>query len=211
MKKCRICEKNKEIDDFHKKHNMKDGHRNECKKCVKILNKKYLDKEKRKNYDQKRYLENKEKILNQKKKYFEKNKTKILEQKKEYRKNNKETINKWRKNNKEKLSKNQRKYRKENPHIIAWRTILYRVIKKFNTKKEAKTIEILKYSAEDLKNHMEKLFEKGMSWSNHGKWHIDHIKPVSKFNRNTPIEVVNALCNLQPLWEKDNLIKTNKY
>ena len=58
---------------------------------------------------------------------------------------------------------------------------------------------------------MEKLFEKGMDWSNHGEWHIDHIKPVSKFNKNTAIHIVNSLSNLQPLWGKDNIIKSNNY
>lgn len=46
-----------------------------------------------------------------------------------------------------------------------------------------------------------------MSWNNYGEWHIDHIKPVSKFRNNTPVRIVNALCNLQPLWAKENLIK----
>ena len=39
-----------------------------------------------------------------------------------------------------------------------------------------------------------------MSWDNYGEWHIDHIKPLTLFDDNTPIHVVNALSNLQPLW-----------
>jgi len=60
-----------------------------------------------------------------------------------------------------------------------------------------------------------------MSWDNHGEWHIDHIKPVSKFDKETPMSIVNALSNLQPLWEttreingvifEGNLNKREKY
>ena len=67
------------------------------------------------------------------------------------------------------------------------------------------------YSALDLKLHMEKLFVDGMCWENHGKWHIDHIKPVSKFDKDTLVSEVCALSNLQPLWATDNHIKYNKY
>ena len=50
-----------------------------------------------------------------------------------------------------------------------------------------------------------------MSWDNHGEWHIDHIKPISKFSFDDDIKIINGLNNLQPLWKKDNLIKSNKY
>jgi hypothetical protein len=55
-----------------------------------------------------------------------------------------------------------------------------------------------------LKTHIESLFTEGMSWDNHGKWHIDHIKPVVSFDKDIHPSVVNALSNLQPLWAKDN-------
>ena len=29
--------------------------------------------------------------------------------------------------------------------------------------------------------HLEKQFTKGMTWENHGKWHIDHVIPDSHF------------------------------
>jgi hypothetical protein len=61
-----------------------------------------------------------------------------------------------------------------------------------------------------LKEHIEKLFVEGMSWENHGEWHIDHIKPVSKFDKTEKISIINSLDNLQPLWAVDNLKKSNK-
>lgn len=51
-----------------------------------------------------------------------------------------------------------------------------------------------------LKSSYEQLFTEGMSWENYGEWHIDHIKPVASFNKDTPMNIVNALSNLQPLW-----------
>ena len=62
----------------------------------------------------------------------------------------------------------------------------------------------------DLKLHLESLFIDGMSWENWGEWHIDHKIPVSKFDKETPMSIVNNLNNLQPLWALDNLSKSNK-
>jgi len=60
---------------------------------------------------------------------------------------------------------------------------------------------------------IENKFLPGMFWSNHGKWHIDHIKPVSVFVKEgiTDPKIICALDNLQPLWAKDNLRKGVKY
>lgn len=65
------------------------------------------------------------------------------------------------------------------------------------------------YLSGDLKSHIESLFLDGMSWDNHGEWHVDHIKPVSKFidlGIYDPAKI-NALSNLQPLWARDNWAK----
>ena len=57
---------------------------------------------------------------------------------------------------------------------------------------------------------MEKKLTEGMTWDN---IHIDHIKPVSRFNLDLE-EEFNKCChytNLQPLTVKDNLNKKNKW
>jgi len=97
------------------------------------------------------------------------------------------------------------------PHVYAWRSMLKSVLRRFGTKKEQKTIEMLGYSAEDLKKHIESLFLEGMSWENWGKWEIDHIKPVSSFDKTTDTKIVNDLNNLQPLWKSDNIKKGTKF
>ena len=58
---------------------------------------------------------------------------------------------------------------------------------------------------------MECQFKDGMSWENYGKWEIDHKKPISKFDKDSDIRLINALCNLQPLWKSDNRSKGSKF
>jgi Uri superfamily endonuclease len=67
-------------------------------------------------------------------------------------------------------------------------------------------------SIEELKSFLESKFTLGMTWDNYGKWHIDHIKPLSKFNLSDTKELLMAChyTNLQPLWAKDNIVKYNK-
>lgn len=70
------------------------------------------------------------------------------------------------------------------------------------------------YTVENLKEYIEKQFQLGMTWKNHGSWHIDHIIPKSRFNFTTPedpeFKQCWALGNLQPMWAEDNLKKGNK-
>jgi hypothetical protein len=70
------------------------------------------------------------------------------------------------------------------------------------------------YTVDQLKSHLEKQFLPGMTWENHGKWHIDHRIPISAFNFEKPEDIDFKQCwalrNLRPLWAIDNLIKSNK-
>lgn len=132
----------------------------------------------------------------------------------------------WYEENKHWLEKTEkrRKYRyKYNKKSFThkWRMLLKNSLKRLGKIKEGKTIDLLGYSATELKEHLESLFTDSMSWDNYGEWHIDHILSVSSFDKDTPINVVNALSNLQPLWAttreingvvyEGNLNKTNKH
>jgi desulfoferrodoxin (superoxide reductase-like protein) len=61
---------------------------------------------------------------------------------------------------------------------------------------------------------LEKQFKLGMNWDNYGRsgWHIDHIKPCASFDLTKKEEQLKCFhyTNLQPLWARENLIKSDK-
>jgi len=77
-------------------------------------------------------------------------------------------------------------------------------------KKQKSSIKYLGCDIDTFISHMEKKLTGDMTWDN---IHIDHIKPVSRFNLDDE-EEFNKCChytNLQPLLAKDNLNKNNKW
>ena len=74
--------------------------------------------------------------------------------------------------------------------------------------------ELVGYTATQLKQHLESQFTEGMCWDNYGKWHIDHKIPQAFFKFSSTDDVEFRMCwrleNLQPLWAKDNIKKSNK-
>jgi hypothetical protein len=90
-----------------------------------------------------------------------------------------------------------------------------KLYKRLSSKKGKSTFSFLPYTIDDLIQHLEKLFTKGMTWENYGKWHIDHKKPDSLFNyknvNDKEFQKCWALKNLQPLWAADNLRKGDRY
>ena len=238
MKKCRRCDLFLSFDNFHLCKRSKDGYKNECKICRKLDNNKNTIRIREKRKYNKNYLEVNKKYKENnldfvKELKVEWSKSEIgKESKKKYYKNNTEIIkiksSKYREKNIDLIREKEANKRKTGeykryrnlytkshrliyPHIYAWRSTLRNTLKRLKSKKSASTIEILGYSPDDLKNHIESLFKDGMTWDNYGEWHIDHIKPVSIFDYNEDISVVNSLLNLQPLWAFENFSKSNKY
>jgi hypothetical protein len=82
-----------------------------------------------------------------------------------------------------------------------------------NNWKSGHTLKLLGCSIEELKQHLEEQFVEGMTWKNYGKWHIDHIRPCASFDLSKPEEQAKCFnyTNLQPLWAKDNISKSDKY
>jgi hypothetical protein len=73
-------------------------------------------------------------------------------------------------------------------------------------------IEQIGCTKDCLINHIASRFTEGMSWDNWGKWHIDHIKPLTSFDLLNPADKALAAhyTNLQPLWAIENIKKRNK-
>mgnify|MGYP003386492334 CR=1 FL=1 len=82
------------------------------------------------------------------------------------------------------------------------------------SKQSATWPDLVGYSVDELRVHIERQFIKGMTWENMGEWHIDHIIPASSFYYATPIDpgfkAAWALTNLRPLWATANMQKSNK-
>lgn len=173
---CIKCGDFKDINKFDKKKTTIDGRVNVCRDCM----------NKRKSEI---YYNNREELLpirkEQKKEYFQKNKEKVNKRQREYYHN---------------------KFKHTNRINFIWRSLLSTCLRRMNKPKNDKTINMLGYSALELKIHIESLFTPGMSWENHGEWHIDHKLPVSSFEKDTPASVVNTLSNLQPMWATTRII-----
>jgi len=74
--------------------------------------------------------------------------------------------------------------------------------------------ELVDFTVDQLKQHLEKKFQSGMSWENYGEWHIDHKTPVIAFNFERPEDLDFKKCwslkNLQPMWAFDNMSKRDR-
>ena len=87
------------------------------------------------------------------------------------------------------------------------RTTIYAALK--NNSGEGKATEFLGCSIAEYKKYITGLFTKGMSWDNHGDWHIDHINPIFKHDLTDKEQFMKAAhyTNTQPLWAADNIAK----
>ena len=171
------------------------------------------------------------------KKYYEENKTELLKKCKEYCNrpeikkiksendkiycalHRKEITTKhaqWVKKNKKNRTVYKSKYEKQRKlHDISYK-ILCNLRSRLNLAIKGyhkSTLKLLGCSIKVLRKHLQSKFQPGMSFSNYGKWHVDHIKPCASFDLSKPEE--QLLCfhytNLQPLWAIDNLRKGDKY
>ena len=220
MKTCEICNIEKELTFFNKSKKWwskicKDCANEKRRKKYQVNNTPILE------YCKKQYLEKKDLILQRNKKYRDKNKVFLSINKKQYVLNNKEKIaayqKKYRAENKSKLSKNKLiwqngKIKTDSLYKLkrSIRWLITDSVKNINHKKSKRTEDILGCSFDFFKNYIEGQFKKGMTWENHGKWHLDHIKPLSSGKTIEDVIVLNHYTNFQPLFKKENLSKSNK-
>lgn len=212
---CNKCKEEKEICEFTKDKRNKNGFGYTCKVCHNKHSKLY------RNNNQEKITIWKELNKDYNKIYYENNKTSALERKKIWRSNNLEKEKKYRKNynliNLEKIKENRRiknKIKYDNDFVYRIkqniRTRINLFLKSNNIKKQNKTFDIVGCSPEYLKEYLEKQFINGMTWENRNDWHIDHIIPLSSAKTEEDVIKLCHYTNLQPLWAKDNLIKSNK-
>lgn len=220
-KECPKCGKTKQIEDFHSNRSKNGGKCSSCKECTLKTNRDW-----RKN--------NKEKCHEISRRWRAANPGRKRELGKRWAENNPEKVRKtaqhWKAENPEKVRAIWRRWCKNNPDRkkengrIASKKIRGTPKGKLNSnlstavslslggnKKGRHWEELVGYTIEQLKLYLEKKFTEGMTWGNYGKWHIDHIIPISAFNfekaEDDDFKRCWALKNLQPLWAADNLSK----
>jgi len=179
---CNGCGKTKNISDFYQ---TKDKPTPRCKSCFK--------------------------------EYYNKNKVDRLEYAKLYATGNREKLSVYRKqyrqSHKDQQRRYYREYKKNRYHKdldFKIRCLLRsRVVNSLRFGRNGSAMKDLGCSLQTLRHHLESKFQPGMSWNNHGEWHIDHVKPLASFDLSDRGDFLKAVhyTNLQPLWAKDNLIK----
>lgn len=140
----------------------------------------------------------------------------------------KEIAKTWNKLNKEKHAKHQAKWRSLNRELDIARStkrlekVEHRIKSRLrsrlrdaikNNQKSGSAVRDLGCSIAEFKLYIESKFQPGMGWDNWSVsgWHLDHIEPLDKFDLTDPEQLKKAChyTNLQPLWAKDNLTKSN--
>ena len=214
MKKkiCTKCGAEKPIDQFHKNKNCRFGVSSICGLCTNAYTKRWYTEHTE--HTVKYRAVNREKIKTRMKRWRAESQEKIKNYNKEYRTNHREQI-------REQRREYMRKYSKKRCVV----DLVFRLNKTIRSavgdslrgnKKGARWEKICGYTLEKLRKHLERQFIDDMSWSNYGRdgWVIDHKIPISVFNFTKPnhedFKKCWALSNLQPMWAKENIIKSDK-
>ena len=141
---------------------------------------------------------------------------------KEYRKNpdwvEKRKVQKkrWREKSKDYYNNYQKERSKNDLDFKMRNNLRSRVraaLKYQSASKDLGTAKLVGCTMARLRAHLERQFKDGMSWDNHGDWHIDHIKPCVAFDLTDPKQQRECFhyTNLQPLWASENQSKGATY
>lgn len=103
-----------------------------------------------------------------------------------------------------------------NPTFRISRTVSIRINDSLSGRKNYRCWQALVgFGLDELRKHLEGQFAEGMTWENHGDWHIDHRRPIASFDFASPedpgFKKCWALDNLQPLWATENMSKGARY
>ena len=176
VKECNGCHEVKSLSEFNKHRSFKDGLSPSCRKCHKKHNALWRKR----------------------------NRLRCIKRTKE-----------WQINNRDKVNENRREYssKRYNNDInfklsCTLRTRINSAISRGY--KAGSAISDLGCSIEYFKKYIESQFLDGMSWKNYGsgdgRWNLDHIKPLSRFDLVDRKQFLKAChySNMQPMWSMDN-------
>jgi hypothetical protein len=240
LKTCSKCGETKSINEFSVRKDTKSGYRAACKECLEKYRRNYYSvnaeriktnqrkwnathKELKKISSRKWHIENLDKARANGKKWALANPDKIKAMGKRWRENNPEKANeiskRWKEKHPEKAKEINRKgslkiWNSKNGRLNG---IMSSAIRRSLKGAKARNHweNIVGYSLNDLKCHLEHKFKPDMSWDNQGKvWEIDHIIPLKYFNFKSSKQIAFkeawALSNLQPLYKLENRRKSAK-
>lgn len=208
LKKCSTCKIDQPLDQFHKYKGSKDRLTHRCKSCVSRKKEVPRDSKICTSCGNKKSIEefNKRKIgkFGVSSVCKECNNTKQHKYRNDNRVRIRKVKNVWRNERR----KNDPIYKLE----CNMRCRIYDFLNGRKINKKNKTFEIIGCTPTELKEYIEKQFINGMSWENYGYygWHVDHIIPLDTAKTEDEIYKLCHYGNLQPLWQKDNSIKSNK-
>ena len=80
--------------------------------------------------------------------------------------------------------------------------VLRDLINNFDSVGEDRVKKLFYIDKQGFMNHLEILFEPGMSLDNYGAWHLEHIKDLSNFNilKDRELRRANDYKNIRPMW-----------
>jgi len=219
MKVCGKCKKclPASTEYFARKASAKGGLNSQCKKC----GAEYTKAWKASNPEhQKQWIEaNRDAVKIQRAQYRQDNKKKISDYMHQWLAENKNYHAEWSARNRDKRRDSCNRYHERmNRDSQTFRisrsmsSLVKHVLKKSGIGKGGKSwVDLVDYSPQELKVHLERQFKKGMTWENYGDWHVDHIRPVISFDikeaGDDEFRACWSLCNLRPLWAKENIAK----
>lgn len=211
-KRCSKCGEIKVLKEFGSRAGRLYGKRSDCKFCVNLegmlYRKTYPEKVKERN---KRFRILHPGIANAATKKWGN----------EYPDRKKAATKKWREAHPEKVREMRRKAMAKDRNTLKGK-LNYRFARAINKhlKRGVKARRhwecLVGYTTDQLKEHIEKLFTKGMTWEifKDGGIHIDHKVPIAAFNFEKPEDLDFQMCwglnNLQPMWAKENIQKGAK-
>lgn len=244
MKTCTKCLVEKQPEQFGRDKAAKDGLASRCKNCKRSASEEYRRANPEKvrlataiwakaNVEAaKKYrAEHKAEAAARGKKWQQENPEKVAEKTRRWRERNPgREIGAaliYKANNKQKIAASKKAYREANPESVRREGEKRRTCPKYKieatirarlhraiAKNGARTFDLLGYTSEQLKAHLERQFTKGMTWGNYGEWHIDHILPLASFSYSSASDpdfrAAWSLPNLRPLWADENQSKSSK-
>jgi hypothetical protein len=229
-KRCTKCgeEKPATPEFFHAYKRSSDGRRSVCKVCRAKDNADRNEEitAKKREY----YAQNKDRLLAEHREYYartvEKQRAWAIER---HWKNRDRNLKRMQANwdeNRDILNEKRRPGARERFHALYGNDLAFTLTRRvgalvrrtlrFNKKKDGKMKDILGFTVDELRQHIESQFTEGMSWDKFlsGEIHLDHKTPINFFKPQSvddpAFKACWALSNLQPLWARDNLSKGYK-